>query len=55
MGSEGPNTNIFEWLILKQDRAYANVESEESMCMIMKCNTVTRMAYDKLNNILLVV
>ena len=41
-GSEGPDTNIFELLILKQDRANANVESEESMCQTMKGNAVTR-------------
>ena len=28
--------------MLKRDRAYANVESEESMCLKMKCNTITR-------------
>ena len=33
---------IFELLELKHDRAYVNVESDESMCvMIMKCNRVT--------------
>ena len=31
-GSESPDANIFESLILKHDRAYVNVESEKSMC-----------------------
>ena len=31
--------------MLKYDRAYVNVESEDSMCVIMKCNAVARMAY----------
>ena len=42
-GSECPDTNIFEFLILTHNRAYVNVEADESMClMIMKFNTVTR-------------
>ena len=41
-GSKCPDTNIFELLILKHDRAHVNVESDESMCVIMKWNTVTR-------------
>ena len=43
-GSKCSDTNIFELLVIKHDRAYVNVESDESMgVMIMKCNTaVTR-------------
>ena len=44
-GSEGPETHILELLMLKHDRAYLSVDSEESMCVIMKRNTVTRVAY----------
>ena len=41
-----PDTNIFELLVLKHDRAYLSVHSEESiMCVIMKYNAVTRVAY----------
>ena len=45
------HTNIFELLILKPDRVYVNAESEKSMCVIMKCNTVTRdsLQYNILN------
>ena len=42
MGSEGRDTNIFELLALKHDRAYLNVYSEEIMFMMKKCNTFTR-------------
>ena len=37
------NTNIFVLLVLKHDRAYLSVSVvfEESMIVIMKCNTVT--------------
>ena len=50
-GSEGPNTNIFELLILVHDRAYVYVESDESMCvMIMKYTIqLPEMAFDILN------
>ena len=41
LGSECPDTKIFKFLILKHDRANVNVESEESMGVMMKCNTVT--------------
>ena len=41
-GSEGPDANTFELLIPKHDRAYMNVESEESIYVIMKYNTVIR-------------
>ena len=40
-GTEGLDANIFELLIVKHERANVNVESEESMCVIMKCNTDT--------------
>ena len=35
-GSEGPDANTFELLLLKHDRAYVNVELEKSMSMIWK-------------------
>ena len=39
--SEGPDTNISKLIKLKHGRAYLSADSEESMCVIMKCNTVT--------------
>ena len=41
-GSKGPDTNIFESLILKLNRAEVNVESKESICVVLKYNTLTR-------------
>ena len=41
-GSECPDRNIFELPLLKHDRAYVNVDSDESMCVKLKCDTVTR-------------
>ena len=37
----GPDTSILELLKRKHDRAYLSADSEESMYVIMKCNTVT--------------
>ena len=42
-GSKDPDTSMFQSLILKHDRAYVNVESEESMCVIMKCDVMDGM------------
>ena len=36
-----PDTNFFELLILKHNRAYVKVDPEESMCVIIQCNTLT--------------
>ena len=39
---ESKKTNKFELIMLKYDRAYMSVDSEESINVIMKYNTVTR-------------
>ena len=39
--SGGPKTSIFELLKRKHDRVYLKTDSEENMCVIMKCNTET--------------
>ena len=41
----GLETNIFELLMLQHDRAYLNVDSEESMCVIIKCCTAIGIDY----------
>ena len=38
--SGGRDTNNFELLMLKHDQAYSAGELKESMCVIIKCNTV---------------
>ena len=37
----GSDTRIFELLKRKHDRAYLSADSEESMSVVMKCNTIT--------------
>ena len=39
--SVGPDTSIFELLKRKHNQAYQSADSEESMCVIMKCITAT--------------
>ena len=49
-GFGGPDTNTFELLMLIHDRAYLNVNSEESiMCIMMKCNAVTTDSHEHSN------
>ena len=50
--SGGPDTSILELLKQKHDRAYLSADSEESMYLIIKCNTVT--SYAKYVNISLI-
>ena len=37
--TRGTNANSFELFILKHDHDYLSVDSDESMRVIMKCNT----------------
>ena len=39
--TEGPDTCILKLLKLKHDFANVSADSKESMCLIIKCNTVT--------------